>query len=111
MNAPVSTGYTAPDAHTDSVTLPARPEPLRLKPSETAIIVVDMQNAYATVGGYINIAGFDVSGAPSAIAQTKITLEAARKAGITVIFFQNGWDKEYVEAGTPDRRTGTSPMP
>jgi ureidoacrylate peracid hydrolase len=100
MNAPVATGYAAPDSRTDSVTLPARPEPLRLKPSETAVIVVDIQNAYASPGGYIDIAGFDISGAPAAIAKTKIALEAARKAGLTVIFFQNGWDKDYVEAGT-----------
>jgi ureidoacrylate peracid hydrolase len=100
MSASIPTGYTSPDARTESITLPARPEPLRLKPSETAVIVVDMQNAYASKGGYIEIAGFDVSGAPSAIAKTKMVLEAARAAGVMVIFFQNGWDKEYREAGT-----------
>lgn len=100
MNAPVPAGYAAPDERTESVTLPARPEPLRMKPSETAVIVVDIQNAYASVGGYLDIAGFDVSGAPPAIAKTKTALEAARAAGLTVIFFQNGWDKDYVEAGT-----------
>lgn len=99
MNIPA--GYAQPDARGDGVTLPARPEPLRLRPSETAVIVVDMQNAYATEGGYIDIAGFDVSGAPAAIAQTKTALQAARAAGLTVIFFQNGWDGDYVEAGTP----------
>src|SRR3978361_1046720 len=100
MNASVATGYTAPDARTESITLPARPEPLRLKPSETAGIVVDMPNAVWSVGGYIAIAGFDVSAAPPAIAKTKAVLDAARAAGVTVIFFQNGWDKEYQEAGT-----------
>src|SRR6201994_2754081 len=99
MSAPA--GYTPAATQGESVTLPARPEPLRLKPSETAVIVVDMQNAYASEGGYIDIAGFSVSGAPSAIAKTKTALDAARKAGLTVIFFQNGWDKDYVEAGTP----------
>jgi ureidoacrylate peracid hydrolase len=101
MDTSLPAGYVAPRDGTGSVTLPARPEPLRMKPSETAVIVVDMQNAYASAGGYIDIAGFDVSGAPSAIAKTKMTLEAARKAGVAVIFFQNGWDKDYVEAGTP----------
>jgi ureidoacrylate peracid hydrolase len=83
------------------VTIPARPEALTVKPAETAIVVVDMQNAYATPGGYVDIAGFDVAGAAAAIAQTKKVVEAARAAGILVIYFQNGWDKEYVEAGTP----------
>jgi ureidoacrylate peracid hydrolase len=95
----VPTGYATTDS--PSLTLPARPEPLRLKPSETALIVVDMQNAYASKGGYIDIAGFDVSGAPAAIQRTKLALEAARKAGMPVIYFQNGWDADYTEAGTP----------
>src|ERR1700761_1121343 len=95
----IPTGYAITDS--PSVTLPARPEPLRLKASETALIVVDMQNAYASKGGYIDIAGFDVSGAPAAIERTKLALEAARKAGVTVIYFQNGWDADYKEAGTP----------
>jgi ureidoacrylate peracid hydrolase len=83
------------------VTLPARPEALTVKPAETAVIVVDMQNAYATQGGYVDLAGFDISGAAGAVAQTKKVIEAARAAGILVIFFQNGWDNDYVEAGGP----------
>jgi len=43
--------------------LPAKPEPLLLRPKETALIVVDMQNAYASPGGYLDIAGFDIGGA------------------------------------------------
>jgi ureidoacrylate peracid hydrolase len=47
------------------------------------------------------VAGFDISGAPAAIRRTRAALEAARAAGILVIYFQNGWDTEYREAGTP----------
>ncbi len=88
---------------TDQATfdLPARPEPLHLKASETAVIVIDMQNAYASLGGYVDLAGFDISGAQSTIANIKRTLTAAREAGIQVIYLQNGWDPDYVEAGTP----------
>jgi ureidoacrylate peracid hydrolase len=89
------------DRVSSPVVLRARPEPLRINVAETAVIVVDMQNAYATEGGYVDIAGFDISGAAGAIGQTKKALEAARTAGCTVIFFQNGWDKDYVEAGGP----------
>jgi len=100
MGSQVRTGYQPP-ADSEYVSLPASPEPLTLRPAETAVIVVDMQNAYATEGGYVDIAGFDVSGAAAAVAQTKKVLDAARAAGIAVIFFQNGWDKDYLEAGTP----------
>ena len=82
-------------------TLPARPEALSLTAQETAVIVIDMQNAYASLGGYVDLAGFDISGAQSTIANIKATLETARAAGIQVVYLQNGWDPDYVEAGTP----------
>ncbi|HTR83431.1 MAG TPA: pyrimidine utilization protein B [Reyranella sp.] len=81
--------------------LEASPEALMIKPAETALIVVDMQNAYASPGGYLDLAGFDISGAAAAIENTKKAIEAARAAGVTVIYFQNGWDPNYVEAGGP----------
>ena len=81
--------------------LPARPEPLRMKPGETALVVVDMQNAYASLGGYLDLAGFDVSSTGPVIANINKACAAARAAGIPVIFFQNGWDPAYVEAGGP----------
>jgi ureidoacrylate peracid hydrolase len=81
--------------------LPARPEPILLRPQETALIIVDMQNAYASPGGYLDLAGFDISGAAPAIEKIRQAADAARAAGMPVIFFQNGWDAGYVEAGGP----------
>jgi ureidoacrylate peracid hydrolase len=83
------------------VTLPARPEPIRVSADETAIIVIDMQNAYASTGGYLDLAGFDIEGAAPVIAQSAKVLEIARAAGMTIVYFQNGWDENYVEAGGP----------
>jgi ureidoacrylate peracid hydrolase len=82
-----------------TVTLPARPEAIAFAPQETALIVVDMQNAYASQGGYLDLAGFDVSATAPVIDNIKRAINAARAAGIKVIFFQNGWDNQYVEAG------------
>ena len=84
-----------------SAILPARPEPVRIGPADTAVIVIDMQNAYASMGGYVDKAGFDVAPAAAAITQIARVLETARGAGMPVIYLQNGWDAEYVEAGTP----------
>ncbi|HEY3798682.1 MAG TPA: pyrimidine utilization protein B [Caulobacteraceae bacterium] len=83
------------------VTLPARPENLPITPAETALIVVDMQNAYASPGGYLDLAGFDIAGAASVIERIAATVDAARAAGMLVVFFQNGWDDGYEEAGGP----------
>ena len=84
-----------------TITLPCRPEPLEIDPAKTAVIVIDMQNAYASPGGYLDLAGFDISGAARVIENTKGVLEVARRAGVQVIYFQNGWDPDYVEAGGP----------
>ena len=84
-----------------AVTLPARPESLPINPKETALIVVDMQNAYASPGGYLDLAGFDIAGAAPVIDRIALAIEAARRAGVQVVFFQNGWDPDYAEAGGP----------
>ena len=81
------------------ITLPARPEPLSLDPAHSALIVVDMQNAYASRGGYLDLAGFDIGGAQAAIEAIVRAVAAARQAGMTIVYFQNGWDPDYVEAG------------
>ncbi|MES2754704.1 MAG: pyrimidine utilization protein B [Pseudomonadota bacterium] len=83
------------------VTLPAKPEALRLDPATTAVVVIDMQNAYAAPGGYVDLAGFDIAGAQGVIARIGRVLEVARAAAMPVIFLQNGWDSEYVQAGGP----------
>lgn len=84
-----------------AITLPARPEALRLSPETTAVIVIDMQNAYASEGGYVDLAGFDIAGAAGTIGKIATVLETARAAGVQVVFLQNGWDPDYVEAGGP----------
>lgn len=84
-----------------AVTIPARPENLPINPAETALIVVDMQNAYASPGGYLDLAGFDIEGAAAVIDRIALAIEAARKAGVQVVYFQNGWDAAYAEAGGP----------
>jgi len=100
----IATPGTAPledAAGARRVTLPARPESLSIDPRQSALIVVDMQNAYASKGGYLDLAGFDIGGAQAAVEAIATALRAARSAGMTIIYFQNGWDADYVEAGGP----------
>ena len=87
--------------HDPALTLPARPEPLRMTTADTAVIVIDMQNAYASPGGYVDLAGFDIAGAAGVIGRISTVLETARAAGLPVIYLQNGWDADYAEAGGP----------
>jgi len=79
--------------------LNAEPEAIQLAPEQTALIVIDMQNAYTSLGGYLDLAGFDVSATQPVVANIIKNIDAAHAAGIQVIYFQNGWDDQYIEAG------------
>ncbi|MCO6419080.1 cysteine hydrolase [Siccirubricoccus sp. KC 17139] len=84
-----------------SVTIPARPQPLTAVPEETALIVVDMQNAYLSKGGYLDLCGFDVSGSGPVIEETARLIADCRAAGIPIIYLQNGFSPDLREAGGP----------
>jgi len=88
-----------------SFAIPARPEPLQATRAQTALVVIDMQNGYLSPGGYLDLAGFDISGTPPVIARAARVLQAARRAGLMVVHAQNGWSGSLAEAGPP-----TSPM-
>ena len=79
--------------------LKAVPEAIQLAPEQTALIVIDMQNAYTSKGGYLDLAGFDVSTTQPVVENIKKAVAVAHAAGIQVIYFKNGWDEQYVEAG------------
>lgn len=79
----------------------ARPEHIEFRVENSALIVVDMQNAYASQGGYLDLAGFDLTGIDAATERLKAIVGAVRTAGMQVVFLQNGWDAGYVEAGGP----------
>lgn len=89
----------------DSLTIPADPENLTVGLATTALVVVDMQNAYLPKGGYLDRVGFDVSTSPPVIDKAAAILAAARGAGMFVIHLQNGFDALQTEAGGP-----TSPV-
>ena len=81
------------------IDIPARPEPLRIDPAKTALIVIDMQHAYLSKGGYLDLVGFGVEGAEPVIANCVRLIEASRAAKIPVFFIRNGFDPELTEAG------------
>ena len=93
----VCTGFT--QAVGTGKVLKAEPEAIQLSAEQTALIVIDMQNAYTSKGGYLDLAGFDVSKTKPVVENIKKAVDAAHASGIQVIYFKNGWDDQYVEAG------------
>lgn len=79
----------------------ARPAPINIPLGRTALIVVDMQNGYGSPGGYREIIGRNISGAQQVIDNNVQVIQAARAAGLTIIFLQNGWDAELKNTGGP----------
>jgi ureidoacrylate peracid hydrolase len=83
------------------VTLSARPRPIDIALDRTALVVVDMQNAFATKGGMFDLAGFDISGAAPVIEVNRRLLDASRRAGIQVIYLQMAFKPDLSDAGDP----------
>lgn len=93
----VCTAFT--EASGTGKVLKALPEAIELAAEQTALIVIDMQNAYTSQGGYLDLAGFDVSATAPVVKNIQKAVDVAHAAGIQVIYFKNGWDDQYVEAG------------
>jgi ureidoacrylate peracid hydrolase len=81
------------------IALEARPEPVRVDFARSAVIVVDMQNAFASPGGLLDIAGQDISGAPRVVSEIREVLEAARRAGVPVVYLQMGFRADLSDSG------------
>jgi len=81
--------------------LPARPEPVEIDFARSAILVVDMQNAFASKGGLLDIAGQDIAGAPGVVRAIAALLESARPAGVPVVYLQMGYKPDLSNAGGP----------
>jgi ureidoacrylate peracid hydrolase len=86
----------------NAVELPAEPEAVSLDLDRTAVIVVDMQNAFASPGGMLDLAGIDVRPARDAVANARMVCEAARAAGVPVIYLTIGYPPDRSTAGGPD---------
>jgi ureidoacrylate peracid hydrolase len=80
----------------------ARPASIDLPLARTALVVVDMQNGYGSPGGYREIIGRNISGVEQVVANNVRVITAARAAGVTIVYLQNGWDEELKSSGGPE---------
>jgi len=81
--------------------LDAKPEAIEVDFATSAIVVVDMQNAFASKGGMLDLAGMDISGASRIISGIRALLDAARPAGVRVVYLQMGYKPDLSNAGGP----------
>jgi ureidoacrylate peracid hydrolase len=83
----------------------ARPSALQIHTDRTAVVVVDMQNDFASVGGMFERAGIDVRGIQAIVAPTATLLDVARAAGILVVYLKMGFQPDLSDSGAPDSPT------
>jgi len=83
-------------------TIAAEPEPITLDLLKTAVIVVDMQNAFVKRGGYFDLAGYDLSGVERIVGPCREIITAARQKGAKIIYFQMGCSSDFSDRGPAD---------
>ena len=86
----------------DVVTIKAQPEPIQIELGKTAVLVVDMQNDFGTVGGMFERAGIDISPIQQVVAPIGAVLAAARRTGMKVISLKMEHRPDLSDAGGPD---------
>jgi ureidoacrylate peracid hydrolase len=85
----------------------ARPDDpfARLAPSESAFIVVDVQNDYADPAGALALAGADMSAVQEMVPRLERLLGSARSAGVFTIFTRN-WHRPETDSEAWRERVG-----
>ncbi len=74
------------------------PWPLeRLEPAEAALVVIDMQRDFCDPAGYIGQLGHDLTPLRAPIPQIRRCLDAARRAGLTVIHTRQGYRPDLAD--------------
>ena len=84
------------------IQLDTKPDPITVDITKTAILVVDMQNDFASPGGMFDLAGIDVSLIRQAIDPTARVLAATRNVGIKVVYLKMGFRPDLDDLGTPN---------
>ena len=81
--------------------LNTRPEPIDVDFAKAALVVVDMQNAFASKGGLLDLAGVDIAGADAVVQTIRGILAAARGSGVSVVYLQTGYKPDLSNGGGP----------
>jgi nicotinamidase-related amidase len=73
-----------------TIEIHATPEPVEIDPGRTAVLVIDMQNAFGSPGGMFDKAGVPITNIQAAVAPTRAAVEAARRAGVKIVYLKMG---------------------
>jgi ureidoacrylate peracid hydrolase len=83
-------------------TLNAKPNSLTVDFKKSAIVVVDMQNAFASKDGMLDIAGIDITDASRVIRVIRSVIEAARHSAVAVVYLRMAYKPDLSDSGGPN---------
>ncbi len=86
----------------EPVILEAEPEALEIDLQRTAVIVIDMQNAFVSKGAMFDLLGLDISDNPKIIEPIKKITSTARAKGVKVIYVVHRLSPDLREGGGPN---------
>jgi ureidoacrylate peracid hydrolase len=72
----------------ESLSIDARPEPVNFDPAKTAVVVVDMQNYFASPGGTLHNVGVNVQPIQAIVSPIARVLDGARAAGLKLLYLR-----------------------
>ena len=84
------------------VLLAAEPTPLEMDVQRTAVIVIDVQNAFACKGGFFDLRGEDISAIQKVIEPIKKITTSARAKGLKVIYVVHVYAPDLCDSGGPN---------
>ena len=84
------------------ITIKSEPQPILVDLTRTALLVVDMQNAFAHKGGYFDLVGLDITLIQRIIEPCRKVINAAHATGIRIIYLQMGCSPDLSDRGSPD---------
>ena len=71
-------------------TLPAEPYPIQIDLTQSAFVIIDMQNDLCSEGGWAHLAGLDIGRTSSVIPRIKDVLAISREFGLFIIHTREG---------------------
>lgn len=84
---------------------------MEIDPLTAAVVVVDMQNDFASVGGMFDRAGIDISSIQAIVERTQSVIGAAHHAGLTICYLKMGFVDDLSDAGYPHSPTWIKHLP
>jgi ureidoacrylate peracid hydrolase len=97
----MTTAAYTPDAPSvkKKITIAAKPGPISIETTNTALIVVDMQNDFGVKTGMFDRNGINIDVIRKIIAPTAGVIALAREAGIKIIYLKMGYRDDLSDLG------------